>query len=83
MRCDAVKYRQGFVEVIGQVHPGLVNIETWQVSAAANISGLELESERLVDADISANTELELTPAQARALAVALTAAAYAADGVS
>ena len=67
VRCDSVKYRQGFVEVIGQIHPGLVNVETWQVSPEADISGLDVESDRLTDADFVANTELELTPAQAQA----------------
>ena len=80
VRCDAVKYRQGFIEVIGQIHPGLVNIETWHVNPDANISGLEVESERLTDADFVANTELELTPTQARSLAAALLSAAGAAE---
>ena len=81
VRCDTVKYRQGFVEVISQIHPGLVNLETWEVSVDADISGLHLEDEELSDVDIVANTELELTPAQARSLAAALVAAADAAEG--
>ncbi len=80
VRCDAVKYRQGFIEVVGQIHPGLVNVETWQVSMEADLSGLNVESDRLTDADFVANTELELTPAQARALAAALVATAEAAE---
>jgi hypothetical protein len=79
VRCDAVKYRQGFIDVIGQIHPGLVNVESWQVSVEADISGLEVESDGLTDPDFVANTELELTPAQARSLAAALVAAADAA----
>jgi hypothetical protein len=81
VRCDAVKFRQGFIEVIGQMHPGLVNVETWQVSVEAKITGLPLESDGLTDDDFVANTELELTPAQARSLAAALVAAADAAEG--
>jgi len=80
VRCGAVKYRQGFVEVIGQIHPGLVNIETWQVGVEADISGVDLESDRLSDDDIVANTELELTSAQARSLAAELVEAADAAQ---
>jgi hypothetical protein len=83
VRCDAVKYRQGFIEVIGQIHPGLVNVETWQVRPQADISGLDVESDRLTDADFVANTELELTPGQARSLAAALVAAADAAEAGS
>ena len=81
VRCDAVKYRQGFIEVIGQMHPGLVNVETWQVSVDADITGLYPESDGLTDDNFVANTELELTPAQARSLAAALVAVAKAAHG--
>jgi len=80
VRCNVVKYRQGFIEVIGQIHQGLVNIETWQVSAEADLSGLDVESDRLTDADFVASTELELTPAQARSLAAAVVTAAEAAE---
>ncbi len=82
IRCDAVKYRQGFIEVIGQIHPGFVNVETWQVSAEASIAGLDVESEGLIDQFVS-NTELELTPAQARSLAAALIAGAESAEAES
>jgi hypothetical protein len=83
VRCDAVKYRQGFIEVISQIHPGLVNVETWQVDAEADISGLYPESDGLTDDNFVANTELELTPAQARSLAAAMVAAANAVEGGS
>lgn len=79
MRCDTVTYRQGFIEVIGGIHDGLVNVETWKVSAEIDITGLFPRSERLTDSDFS-NTELELTPTQARNLAAALVAAADAED---
>jgi hypothetical protein len=83
MRCGAVKYRQGFIEVIGPIHPGLINVETWQVSVEADLTGIDVESDRLTDADFVANTELELTPAQARSLAAALVAAAEAEPGAA
>ena len=83
VRCDTVKYRQGFIEVVGQIHPGLVNVETWEVSAEADITGLDVDSDSLTDDDFVANTELELTPQQARSLAAALVAAADAAEGGS
>ncbi len=83
VRCDSIKYRQGFIEVIGQTHPGLVNIETWQISMEADISGLFRESDDLTDDHFGANTELELTPEQARSLTAALVAAADAVEGGS
>ena len=81
VRCDAVKYRQGFIEVVGQIHPGLVNVETWQVGVEADITGLDVGSDALTDTDFIANTELELTPVQARSLAAALVVAADASAG--
>jgi hypothetical protein len=80
VRCDAVKYRQGFVEVIAGIHSGLVNLETWQICPEADLFALDVESGRLADADFIANTELELIPSQARSLAAALIAAAKAPD---
>ncbi len=76
VRCNSVKYRQGFIEVIGHIHAGLVNIETWQISVEADISGLFPGSEELDYKSFEANTELELTPAQARLMAEALVIAA-------
>jgi hypothetical protein len=80
IRCDAVDYRQGFIEVMSQIYPGLVNIETWEISSEVDISGLDLGSDALTDDDFVANTELELTPAQTRSLAAALLAAADAVE---
>lgn len=76
LRCDSVKYRQGFVEVVGQIHPKLVSLETWQCHSDADLAGRDLKDEGLAESDFVANTELELTPAQARSVATALTTAA-------
>lgn len=81
VRCNAVRYRQGFIEVISQIHPGLVNMETWEINAAVDIAGLNLGEGAFTDDDFVANTELELTPAQARALAAALMNAADRTEG--
>ncbi len=74
MRCRNVAYRQGEIEVMDRIHPGLVNLETWQIAVEADVTGA------LTDDDFVANTELELTPAEARALAAALLAAADGAE---
>jgi hypothetical protein len=76
VQCDAVNYRKGFLEVIGGIHAGMVNVETWQVVPETDISGLEPGSDRLSDRHFTGNVELELTPVQARSLAATLTAAA-------
>lgn len=79
VQCNAVNYRQGIIEVIGGIHPGLVNLETFQLHVDVNLSGDDPES-KLTDNNYTANTELELTPPQARSLAAALLAAAEEAE---
>ena len=75
--CDTIAYRRGFVEV-ATIHSHCVNLETWDVSAEW---GPPLTTLDVVPDDaIVANTEIELTIEQARALAAALIAAADAAS---
>lgn len=75
IKCRDVPYRQGFVEV-ANVHPGCVNIEVWNVHPDKDISGEEsLESSAYTDADVIANTEIELSLEQAERLVQLLQAA--------
>lgn len=76
IRCDTISYRQGFIEVQSQIHPGKVNIEVWQVDPDVNISGTWVSDDSISDDNITGNTELELTPSQTRSLAESLLAAA-------
>ena len=76
IRCNAVSYRQGFIEVSTQIHEGCINIETWEVSSEKDISSVNVRDDSLSDEDIVSNTELELRPAEAIALAEALLSAA-------
>jgi hypothetical protein len=76
--CNSVSYRRGLIEVVGAIHPACVNLETWQV-AAEWPDALDASSE-LPEHAIDANTELELTIAQARDLAAALLRAAELAE---
>ncbi len=75
IRCASVDYRQGFIEVLPDVHPGTVNLEVWQVRSGLDLTGLELHDERLRDSDIVANVELELSADEARRLVDGLTLA--------
>jgi len=79
LRCCSIAYRQGFVEVTN-AHDGHVNLEAWHVAAAIDIAGVAWVSDDLAD-DVVGNTELELTPAEARRLARLLVEAAERADG--
>lgn len=76
LRCEAVAYRQGFIEVQPQIHSGFVNIELWQVDPESNPEAVWVCDELLFDDMVIGNVELELTPFQARLLAEALIAAA-------
>ncbi len=80
VRCRSVNYRQGYVE-IGNVREGRVNIETWEVAVTTDIAEVDwVSDEEISDDDVLANTELELSPSEARTLANALLAAAKVAE---
>jgi len=82
IRCDSISYRKGFIEVIEGIHDGLVNVETWRVPPAVDASKMALDGSNWEEGQVQGNTELELTPTQARALAQALLAAANLAEGL-
>ncbi len=80
LRCNTVPYRQGFIEVFDGAHPGLINLETWEVQTDVVLSGVASVADLADDRAVRTHTELELTPAEARPLAAALLAAADAAE---
>jgi hypothetical protein len=75
--CDNIPYRRGFIEV-STIHSRCVNLETWWVSAEWEAPLTTLDA--VTDEAVLANTEIELTIEQARALANAILAAADAAS---
>lgn len=75
IKCDSVKYRQGYIEVLGNVHSNNINLEVWQVHADRSITGIELDDESISDEDIIANIELELSVEEAEILIEKLTEA--------
>lgn len=62
--------------MLGNIHPGLVNVETWTVGVHVNIGTMSLNALDWQEEQIQRRTELELTPAQARLVAYRLLAAA-------
>lgn len=76
IKCNAVSYRQGFIEVIPNIHDGCVNLETWDLHGDVDISSMDWMDERLRDEDFHSNCEIELTKSQAIVLARALLNAA-------
>lgn len=75
-------YRRGFVEITPGIHEGKVNVETFEISADADVEGaVWVDDEKLQAQDIVSNTEIELSPEEAESLANALLEAAEFARG--
>lgn len=68
IRCNTISYRQGYIEVIGGIHEGLVNLETWDIDGRCDISNMDLKSGDFPEGAVVGNVELELTPSEARKL---------------
>lgn len=81
IKCDAISYRKGFLEVSAKIHAGCVNIEAWEIDAETNITDVEwVDDLSIADSSVVGSTELELTVNQVRKLAAALLAAADSMD---
>jgi len=74
IRFNDVPYRQGFLEV-SNIHPGHINIETWEIHPDLDISEKQLDDKAITDDCVVANTEIELNVDQAKALIAGLEAA--------
>lgn len=68
IRCNGVRYRQGFLEVLPNVHSEHINLEIWNIHPERDISTVSLESASISDDSIIANAEIELSLQQANAL---------------
>jgi hypothetical protein len=67
-----VPYRQGWVEVVPNVHAGHVNLEAWSVAPEVDMSVPSVTLSSLPDEAVTDNVEIELTVAQAKQLIVFL-----------
>lgn len=75
IRFNDVCYRQGFMEVIANIHPGHINIETWEIHPDLDISDMSFDNAAITNDSVQANTEIELSVEQAKALVASLEAA--------
>ncbi len=80
--CIGISYRQGYVEVIPNIHKGYINIETWMIHPDHICAGKEFDEIVALDDAVRANTELELTVETAIALIQLLQAAIHEAKDV-
>lgn len=74
IRCNDIRYRQGFVEVVSGIHPHRINLEVWNVHPDLDISGLSFDSPAIPEGAFTANAEVELDLDQAKALVKVLQA---------
>lgn len=79
IKCNGIAYRKGFIEVIGQIHPGHINLEVWGIAPDFNIDNLTIRTGSIPDGAVTGNVELELSIAQTKALITRLEAAVAAA----
>ncbi|HWT20881.1 MAG TPA: hypothetical protein VN280_18420 [Variovorax sp.] len=81
IRFNDVRYRQGFLEVTANIHPGHINVETWEIHPDLDISEKQFDDESITNDCVQANTEIELNVEQAKALVASLEAAIAHASG--
>lgn len=81
IRFNDVRYRQGFLEVTANIHPGHINLEIWEIHPDLDISEKRFDDEAITDDCVQANTEIELNVEQAKALVASLEAAIAHASG--
>ena len=75
IKCNVVSYRKGFIEVIPEIHPGCINIETWEIQSEINLEGIDFGDGQLPDSAFSANTEIEMGLPEAKQLVALLISA--------
>jgi hypothetical protein len=72
VRCTGVPYRQGWVEVLSNIHAGHVNLEAWNVAPEVDMSVPSITLSSVPEEAVTDNVEVELTVAQAKQLIVLL-----------
>lgn len=77
IRCNGVAYRQGFIEVVPGIHGQHINLETWNVHPDVDLSERAFGDVEIPENAFIANTELELSIEQAKALIEALQASIH------
>jgi len=71
IRCNSISYRQGYIEIQANIHPGCINLEAWNVGSEFDIADPDALS-ALPGEAITGNIELELSVPEAEQLIKAL-----------
>jgi hypothetical protein len=72
IKCSGVPYRQGWVEIVPNIHVGYVNLEAWNVAPEIDMSRPTTALSTVSDEGVIGNIEVELSIAQAKQLLTAL-----------
>lgn len=75
IKCNFIKYRKGYIEVLGSIHKGCVNLEVWNIHPNIDITEIDLGDKSMTDDAVTANAEIELTTKEAETLVQQLTEA--------
>lgn len=75
IKCNAIAYRKGFIEVRGDIHKGCVNLEVWNIHPEVDITDIDLGSDLMPEGAVTGNTEIELPIEKAELLVQWLTEA--------
>ncbi len=65
--CNSINYRKGFIEV-ADIHEGCINIETWIIHPDFDLSSIGMSFDAVPEDQVTGNTEIELSIANAKAL---------------
>lgn len=69
IKCNSIKYRKGFIEVLGNIHIDCINLEVWNIHPDIDITDTDdLADDLISDKDVIANTEIELAIEKAELL---------------
>ena len=68
INCNNISYRKGYIEVVADVHEGLINMESWNIHSEVNITERMLGEYDFPIDGVVGNTELELSVNEAKLL---------------
>jgi hypothetical protein len=68
IRCNNINYRKGFIEVFPGIHPGFINLETWDIHPDVDISERNLSDDSIPDDAVVSNSEIEMSVKEAEEL---------------
>jgi len=72
IKCNTIDYRQGFIEVLGNIHANCVNLEVFWIHPEIDLSKKGLAFNEIPDKCFTGNVELELSLKNVKELLAAI-----------